>query len=89
MTKGNSSALALSFEKDVKEKRVYFEFFLSPPGKFQAPETLLKMDKSVNDIITYTISPELILIVRYAIFSNLNDWHPDKELSIIPNEIKK
>jgi hypothetical protein len=88
LTRGNSSAIALNFNNEVKEKRVYFEFFLSPPGEFQPPETLLKIKGTPNDIATQTISPDLILIVRYAVFSNLNDWHPDKELSIITNEIK-
>jgi len=88
LTKGNSYALALNFDKEVKKKRVYFEFFLSPPGKFQPPETLIKMNGIANDIAIHTISPELILIVRFAVFENLNDWHPDKELSIITNEIK-
>lgn len=88
LTKDNSYGLALNFDNKVKEKRVYFEFFLSPPGKFEPPETLLKIEGTANNIVTHTISPDLILIVRYAVFGNLNDWHPDKELSIITNEIK-
>lgn len=88
LTKSNSYALALNFDKEVKEKRVYFEFFLSPPGEFQPPEPLLKLHKDVNKIAIHTISPELVLVIRFAVLGNLNDWYPDKELSIITNEIK-
>lgn len=87
LTKDNSYALAINFPEDVKDKRVYFEFFLSPPGSFPIPETLLKIDGSLNDIVFHTISPNLILGIRHGIFENLNDWHPDKELSIITDDI--
>ncbi|MFC6267460.1 hypothetical protein [Frigoriflavimonas asaccharolytica] len=87
LTKTNSNALVINFPEDVKDKRVYFEFFLSPLGNFPIPETLLKINGDLNDIIQHTISPNLILLIRHGIFENLNDSHPDKELSIITYEV--
>ncbi|WP_294265485.1 hypothetical protein [uncultured Chryseobacterium sp.] len=87
LTKDNSCAIAINFPDEVKEKRVYFEFFLSPQGKFPIPDTLLKIEGNINDIITHTISPDLLLVIRHGIFENMNDWHPDKELSIITDEM--
>ncbi|MCE4064621.1 hypothetical protein LXM63_05895 [Chryseobacterium gleum] len=85
--KGGSYAIALNFTNEMKEKKVYFEFFLSPPGKFPIPDTLLEMNNNVNNIICQSISSDLVLIVRYAILENFQNFHPEKELSIIENNI--
>lgn len=85
--KDNNYALALNFDPKHENNRVYFEFFLSPEGKFDVPETLIKVDKPITDIVTHTLSKDLILVVRYAVMANMGNWHPDKEIAIMPNNL--
>ena len=66
---------------------LYFEFFLSPKGNFVAPKPLLRTVKKFNGYTTHSISPDLILIVRYGIISALEGWHPEIEITFIPNEL--
>ncbi|PWN71626.1 hypothetical protein C1631_003095 [Chryseobacterium phosphatilyticum] len=87
LTKGNSSAVGLNFMEETKEKRVYFEFFLSPAGEFPIPDTLIKIEGNMDSIICHPMSDHLILIIRHGVMENLSDWHPEKELSIIENDI--
>jgi hypothetical protein len=87
LTKGDSHAMAINFPDQVKDKRVYFEFFLSPPGSFEAPPTLLDVSGDTNDIFVHTISPELLLVIRHGVFEGFNEWHPDIEISITTDEI--
>ncbi|MBP6022719.1 hypothetical protein [Ferruginibacter sp.] len=86
-TKGKSNALILKFPSNSASKRVYFEFFLSPIGTFPTPETLLKFDAGNMEMTTHTMSDNLVLIIRYGVMSNVNDWHPDKEIAIIPDTL--
>ncbi len=81
--------MALNFDPKHAGNRVYFEFFLSPEGTFNIPETLIKMkgNKSITEIVTHTLSKNLILIVRFGVMSNKNDWHPDKEIAIMPTNL--
>jgi len=86
--KDNNYALALSFDPKHANDRVCFEFFLSPEGKFDFPETLLKVDIPIVGMVTHTLSKNLILVIRYyAVMSNMSDWHPDKEIAIMPNNL--
>ena len=87
-TKGKTYAQALKFDHNVADKRVYFEFFLSPEGTFNIPETLIKFNKPATEVMTHSLSKNLILIVRFVVVTNLKDWHPDKEIAIIPNDLK-
>jgi hypothetical protein len=84
-TKNKSYALALNFDPKHADNRVYFEFFLSPEGTFNIPETLIKVDKPITNVVTHTVSKNLILVLRYAVMGNMGDWHPDKEIAIMPN----
>ncbi len=86
-TKGKSYALILRFPSSSANKRVYFEFFLSPIGTFPIPETLLKFKTGNLDTVTHTIGENLVLIIRYAVMANANEWHPDKEIAIIPDDL--
>lgn len=85
--KDYNHVLALSFDSKHADNRVYCEFFLSPEGKFDIPETLIKVDKPVVDIATHTLSKNLILVIRHAVMSNMSDWHPDKEIVFMPNNL--
>lgn len=87
LTKGKSYALALNLDPKHLDSRVYFEFFLSPEGSFAIPETLIKSDKPITQIATHTVNKNLILIVRFAVMGNMKDWHPDKEIAIMPDSL--
>jgi hypothetical protein len=81
-------ALAINFKPENMENRIYFEFFLSPEGTFKSPEPLIKIDKQITEFITHTISKDLILVIRFAVMSNLANWHPDKEIVFMLDELK-
>jgi hypothetical protein len=86
-TKDKTYALGINFKPENLENRVYFEFFLAPEGTFERPEPLIKIDKPITDFITHSVSKDLILVIRFAVMSNLAEWHPDKEIAIIPDEL--
>jgi hypothetical protein len=87
LTKGKTYAQVLNFNESVIDKRIYFEFFLTPEGTFDIPEPLIKVNKPMTEFIHHTISKGLILLVRFAIMSDMADWHPDKEVVIMPNNL--
>lgn len=87
LTKGNFSALVLAFDSNVANKRLYFEFFLSPEGTFDVPEPLMKINRPLTDFITHTLSENLILVIRYSVLENFDNWHSDKEITLIPNKL--
>jgi hypothetical protein len=86
--KDNTYALALYFPTKDEESRMYLEFFLSPEGVFNLPVTLMKGNNTPKNIATHSLNQNLILIVRYAIMANMNDWNPDKEISIILDKLE-
>lgn len=80
----------LFFPNTDKTKRVYLEFYLTPPGTFYFPDDYPKAYLINNDIFTkiimHSLSQKLILLVRFALISNF-DWHNDVEIAIEENKI--
>jgi len=79
--------MVLKFPSNATNKRIYFEFFLSPEGNFLEPETLIKTSNAKMNIATQTIGPNLILVIRYAVMGNQKEQHLDKEIAILPDNL--
>lgn len=86
-TKGKANAIIFKNDENDQNKRMYLEFFITPPGSFQAIEPLIKIDGKLDKIVHQSLNDKLILIIRYGILQNLNDRRPDIEITIIPDEI--
>jgi len=85
LTSGGASARIVQVDEDGEAIRFYFEFFLSPEGRFTPPPPLLAgtyKNYGAYEPLLFSLSPHLILVTRYFGFapgSDLNTWHPELE----------
>jgi hypothetical protein len=86
--KDNTFAIAIGLQPKDEVNRLYLEFFLSPVGRFILPKAVWKGNLIKWNIATHTISPKLVLIVRFAITTNMNEWYADKEISVILDNLE-
>jgi hypothetical protein len=85
--KGKSYSIRFPITDEFKDKRFYMECYLCPEGAFEFPKPLLLTNIPKENIATISLNKNLILVVRFAMFDSLLDWHPDKEISLLPTKI--
>lgn len=85
LTKGDSHAIILKLPAQKLDSRHYFEFFISPAGKYQFPKFLIKTTNTFieKQPITQSLNKDFILVIRNFTLKNIDDWHPDKEIFFI------
>lgn len=81
-------SIRIQIPEDCLEKRFYMECFLCPEGQFDFPEPLLKVQIPKQNIVTMSLSQNIILVMRFALLDVLTDWHLDKEFSFLPIDLK-
>ncbi|NYE28586.1 hypothetical protein HDE78_001542 [Rhodanobacter sp. K2T2] len=83
-TRGGASAIILNLPGDQEPSRHYLEFFISPPGQFPIPTTLIESHGTIGDSpICHSMNDELILVIRHLVFAQTMDihrWQPDREI---------
>jgi hypothetical protein len=88
LTRGGAGARIIQVDEEGEAIRFYFEFFLSPEGRFTLTPPLFRMtDKAgrEREPLLFSLSTHLILVARYAGFapdSGISTWHPDLEVWI-------
>ena len=84
LTRGNASAVVIDLKEHEAHLRHYFEFFLSPPGQFAIPPTLLQTRNRVVDTpLCSSLSDRFVLAVRHQVLSQsmqIHAWHPEAEI---------
>lgn len=81
-------SIRIHIPENCLDKRFYMECYLCPEGKFDFPEPLLKVQIPHENIATMSLSQNIILVIRFAILDVLTDWHPEKEISFLPINLK-
>ena len=85
LTSGGASARVVKVDEEGEAIRFYFEFFLTPEGRFTLPTPLLAETSEgpgAPEPLQFSLSTHLILVARYfgcAPSSGLNTWHPELE----------
>jgi hypothetical protein len=88
LTRKQSSAFVFRVTGKEETTRHYFEFFVSPEGRFTAPPPLLSItssDYTEPQPITFSLSEQLILVTRHLVFApewSFSTWHPELALWI-------
>jgi len=88
LTRGGASARVIQVDEEGEAIRFYFEFFLSPEGRFTLTPPLFRMtavDRGEPEPLQLSLSKHLILVTRYAEFapdSGISTWHPELEVWI-------
>jgi hypothetical protein len=88
LTRNQTSAYVIRVPEKEETTRHYFEFFVSPEGRFTAPPPLLSntsSDHSEPPPITFSLNEKLILVTRHLVFvpdSSFSTWHPELALWI-------
>ena len=89
MSKKGEYNTILNFNPVDASKRVYFEFYLTPPGVFNFPNDFeiayFGDNEKITQCVTHSMNKNLILLIRFAIIEF--DWHNDLEITLVPNEI--
>lgn len=92
LTRGGSSAVVVPADGDDAGLRHYFEFYLTPPGTFDAPLPMIKMDDVVaDDPHCHSMNDDLILAIRHLRFAestNFHTWQPDKSIWLFAREME-
>jgi len=85
LTRGGASGFALRIPERQRERRHYFEFFLTPAGTFARPEPLLRSTRPLADTpFTHSLSERLILLIRHvALGGELSRWRPEVEIWLL------
>jgi hypothetical protein len=82
LTRNNTSAFVIRVTEE-ETTRHYFEFFVSPEGRFTAPPPLLSITSSnytEPKPITFSLNEQLILVTRPLVFApewRFSTWHPE------------
>jgi hypothetical protein len=91
LTRRGANALVIRVPEQEAHLRHYCEFFLSPPGQFGAPQTLLKIESLNNDqLIIQSLSERFILVIRHLVFAEtmrFHEWHPEYDLWLFAREL--
>jgi hypothetical protein len=69
--KNKSFSIIFGLDSEMLNNRMYFEFFLSPEGKFQYPEPLLKMNQNILKFETHSMNKNLILVIAYGLMGKM------------------
>jgi hypothetical protein len=86
LTRNKTSAYVIRAPEREETTRHYFEFFVSPEGRFTAPLPLLSITSSnytEAQPITFSLNEQLILVTRHLVFApdwSFSTWHPELEL---------
>jgi hypothetical protein len=90
LTSKKTSALVFKVDDQNLYSRHYFEFFISLPGEFPIPMTVIKTKDAVMDTpACFSLNEKYILIVRHLGFppnSEFNRWHPSNEIILFFEE---
>jgi len=91
LMRGGASALVIPIPETEAELRHYFEFFLSPPGEFPIPPTMIKTKNIISDKpICHSSSEHHILVVRHLVMAEsmrIHEWQPDLAVWFFAREI--
>jgi hypothetical protein len=85
-TRNRTSAYVIRVSEEAETTRHYFDFFVSPEGRFTAPPPLLSITSSDYirpQPITFSLSDQLILRTRHLVFApdwSFSTWHPELAL---------
>jgi hypothetical protein len=88
LTRGGAGARVIHVDEEAEATRFYFEFFLSPEGRFTLPPPRFPRTSEgygEPDLFQFSLSAHLILVARYLGFapdSGLSTWHPELEVWI-------
>jgi hypothetical protein len=88
LTRGGAGARVIQVDEEREAIRFYFEFFLSPEGRFSLPPSRLSGTSEgygTPEPLLFSLSTHLILVARYfgcAPDSDLSTWHPELEVWI-------
>lgn len=86
----NQYSIVLPFDgDDIPEKRLFFEFYLSPEGVFDLPNAMFSTQK-LPYVVTHSLSPNLVLVITFGLIGDnvFGDWHPEIAISIIGEMVK-
>ena len=92
LTRGGADAVVIRLADNEANRRHYFEFFISPPGTFQRPATLLKAKNKIRDApICGSLSERFVLVIRHLVLAEsmtLHSWRPDVEIWFFARELE-
>lgn len=71
---------AILLEGEAGHNRLFMEFFLSPLGEYINPTALFEFGSDKQIFIPHGLSSNLILLIRFTKLTNIENWHPDKEI---------
>lgn len=71
------------------KNRILGEFFIVNSIHSKLPPPLVKFSDKQTFIHHYPITKEIILCLRFVKFAKSEDWHGDKELIILRNNLKQ
>jgi hypothetical protein len=86
LTRNKTSAFVIRVTKKEETTRHYFEFFVSPAGRFTAPPPLLSITSSnytEPKPITFSLNEQLILVIRHLVLTpdwSFSTWYPELAL---------
>jgi hypothetical protein len=79
LVKNGDRAFIIRFDEKDFVKRLYIEFYVSPEGVFDFPETLIKLSENTEmGIVCENIDEKIILVVRYALIDNIPTINDDQ-----------
>ena len=90
LTRENSFGRAIMLEGEAAQNRLFAEFFLSKipaDGNLILPNFTLQMDENKIHKHWFPLNSEYTLIMRFVKFEKLEQWHPDSEAIVLPNNV--
>jgi hypothetical protein len=86
LTRRRTNAQVIAVNHEAETTRFYFEFFVSPEGRFSLPSPILSLTPSDDtEPMSFSLSEQLILVTRIFVLSpgsELSTWHPELGLWI-------
>ncbi|GGF24218.1 hypothetical protein [Flavobacterium limi] len=82
---GGSKPFIIDTANDVATTRLYIELFISPIGTFSLPPSILEGHLIVAQQIR--LNENLSLIIALNHFKGIDEWHEDKEIIFVPENI--